>query len=64
MTNYDRDQIVDILNRRANEIAAFRDQYENDPSRIDAVDLSLAREITRVRVLAERLDKREFGEQK
>lgn len=55
LTNYDRQQIADILSRRANEIAGFSGEYRSDPKHYGSVELALTREIERLRRLAERV---------
>lgn len=52
----DREQIAAILERRANEIANFNDQYRRDDKHYGSVELALSREIKRLRRLAERVN--------
>lgn len=44
-------QIEEILQRRANEVAMFRDAYTSNKDHLGSVELALSREITRLRVL-------------
>lgn len=53
MTNSERKQIAELLERRANEIAGFNDSYRRDASHFGSVELALTREISRLRRLAE-----------
>jgi len=52
----DRRQIEEVLNRRANEIAGFSDEYRKDPKHHGSVELALTREIDRLRRLADRVN--------
>lgn len=56
LTPQDRRQIAEILERRANEIAAFKGQYTRNADHHGSVELALTREIDRLRRLAERVD--------
>ena len=56
LTKTERNQIGEILRRRANEIAGFADRYRNQPEHFGSVELAHSREITRLRRLAERVD--------
>lgn len=56
LTNQDRQQIGEILERRANEIASFSDDYRRKPDHYGSVELALTREIDRLRRLAERVN--------
>ena len=56
MTQADRAQIAEVLERRANEIAGFSDAYRRDPKYYGSVELALTREINRLRRLAERVN--------
>ena len=56
MTQADRAQIAEVLERRANEIAGFSDEYRRDPKHYGSVELALTREINRLRRLAERVN--------
>ena len=49
------EQVAEILNRRANEIATFHGEYRNDGKHFGSVELALSREITRLRRLAEKI---------
>lgn len=53
MTRSEQEQIAEILNRRANEIAGFAGDYRNKPEHYGSVELALTREIARLRKLAE-----------
>lgn len=55
LTSADRAQIAEILERRANEIAGFHDNYRSKPDHFGSVELALTREINRLRRLAERV---------
>lgn len=55
ITNNEREQIAQILNRRANEIAGFSSDYRNDPKHYGSVELALTREIDRLRRLADKV---------
>lgn len=52
LTESERLQIAEILNRRANEIAGFAGDYRNKPEHYGSVELALTREIERLRKLA------------
>lgn len=56
LTNSEREQIAEILNRRANEIAGFASDYRNDAKHFGSVELALTRETDRLRRLAERVN--------
>ena len=56
LTPSDRQQVAEILSRRANEIASFSDKYRSSPDHFGSVELALSREIERLRRLAERVD--------
>lgn len=55
LTKKEREQIAEILSRRANEIAGFSGDYRNDPKHYGSVELALTREIERLRRLADRV---------
>lgn len=55
LTKPEREQIAEILTRRANEIAGFADDYRRKPEHYGSVELALSREIDRLRRLAERV---------
>jgi hypothetical protein len=55
LTKREREQIAEILKRRANEIAGFGDDYRRKPDHFGSVELALTREIERLRHLAERV---------
>ena len=59
LTKREREQIAEILKRRANEIAGFSDDYRRKPDHFGSVELALTREIERLRHLAERVSPRE-----
>lgn len=52
LTPSERTQISEILNRRANEIAMFGQEYQRDGNHHGSVELALTREIERLRRLA------------
>lgn len=56
LTKAEREQIGEILSRRANEIAAFADDYRRKPEHFGSVELAHTREIQRLRRLAERVN--------
>ena len=56
LTKKERNQIGEILRRRANEIAGFAGSYQNDPKHFGSVELAMTREMERLRRLAERAD--------
>lgn len=56
LTKAERNQIGEILRRRANEIAGFSDDYRRKPEHYGSVELAMSREISRLRRLAERVD--------
>jgi hypothetical protein len=56
MTKSERKQIAEILDRRANEIAGFSDDYRKDGNHFGSVELALSREIERLRRLADRVN--------
>lgn len=56
LTPSERVQISQILERRANEIAGFSDEYRRDPKHYGSVEFALTREIQRLRRLAERVN--------
>lgn len=56
LTKSEREQIGTILERRANEIASFSNDYCNDPKHFGSVEFALTREIERLRRLAERVN--------
>ena len=55
LTKREREQIAEILKRRANEIAGFSSDYRSKKEYFGSVDLALIREINRLRTLAERV---------
>jgi len=52
MTEQQRKEIAEILDRRANEIAMFCTEYRNKPDHFGSVELALTREIERLRCLS------------
>lgn len=56
LTKSERAQIGEILERRANEIAGFSDEYRREPKHYGSVEFALTREINRLRRLAERVN--------
>lgn len=56
LTKSERAQIGEILERRANEIAGFSDEYRRDPKHYGSVEFALTREIERLRRLADRVN--------
>jgi len=56
LTKSERDQIGEILRRRANEIAGFSDDYRRKAEHFGSVELAMTREINRLRRLAERVN--------
>lgn len=56
LTKAERQQIGEILKRRANEIAGFGDDYRRKPDHYGSVALALSREIDRLRRLADRVN--------
>ena len=55
LTKTERQQIAEILSRRANEIAGFAGDYRKDGNHFGSVELALTREIERLRRLADRV---------
>lgn len=56
LTGNEREQIAEILKRRASEIAGFASDYRNDPKHFGSVELALTRETDRLRRLAARVN--------
>lgn len=56
LTKHEREQIAEILARRANEIAGFSDTYRRDDKHHGSVELALTREINRLRRLSDRVN--------
>lgn len=56
LTQSERAQIAEILDRRANEIARFSHSYQSDESHFGSVEFALTREIERLRRLADRVN--------
>lgn len=63
MTKNERRQIAEILNRRANEVAEFSRSYRSNLGHLGSVELSLTREIDRLRHLADRIEPTEPGDE-
>lgn len=63
LTKSEREQIAEILDRRANEVASFSDDYRRDPKHHGSVEFALTREIDRLRRLAERVNPAEPEEE-
>lgn len=59
MTPREREQIAEILNRRANEIAGFSSDYRSHADHFGSVEMALTREIERLRRLADRVNPQE-----
>lgn len=55
LTASEREQIAEILDRRANEVASFSLEYKRDGKHYGSVDLALTREIDRLRKLSGRV---------
>jgi hypothetical protein len=55
LSRYEQQQIAEILNRRANEMAGFSGDYRSKPDHYGSVELALTREIERLRRLADRV---------
>lgn len=56
LTPSERRQISEILDRRANEIAGFKQDYCAKDSHFGSVELALTREIDRLRQLSSRVE--------
>ena len=56
LTKAEREQVSEILNRRAQEIAVYSDDYRREPSHYGSVEFALTREIERLRRLAIRVN--------
>jgi hypothetical protein len=56
LTKREREQIAEILKRRANEIAGFSEEYRSKPEHYGSVELAMTREIERLRHLAVRVN--------
>lgn len=56
LTASEREQIAEILDRRANEVASFSSEYKRDGKHYGSVDLALTREIDRLRKLSGRVN--------
>lgn len=62
LSDSERGQIAEILNRRANEIATFKAEYERNQYHFASVQLACSREIERLRRLASRVNPTEIEE--
>lgn len=56
LTKHERQQIAEILDRRANEIAGFSGEYKANTNHFGSVELALTREIDRLRRLADKVN--------
>jgi len=56
LSHDERSQIAEILDRRANEISSFSDEYRRNPEHYGSVELALTREIRRLRKLADKVN--------
>ena len=56
LTARERQQIGEILKRRANEIAQHYSEYCHNPNHMGSVELALKREIDRLRALESRVN--------
>lgn len=62
LSKSESEQIAEILNRRANEIAGFNEEYRRDGNHYGSVELALTREIDRLRRLADKVDPQNLDE--
>lgn len=58
----EKEQVAEILNRRASEIAGYSDEYRRDGKHYGSVELALTREIDRLRRLADKVNPKSFDE--
>jgi hypothetical protein len=56
LTQEDREDISEILGRRANEIAGFLSKYRENEDHYGSVELALTREIDRLRKIANKVN--------
>lgn len=56
LTKSEREQIGEILKRRANEIAQFSSEYQRNDAHHGSVELALTREVDRLRNLEGRVN--------
>ena len=56
LTQIEREQISEILTRRANEIACFGADYQRRDDHFGSVEMALTREVQRLRRLAGRVN--------
>jgi hypothetical protein len=56
LTQEDREDISEILSRRANEIAGFLLKYRENEDHYGSVELALIREIDRLRKIANKVN--------
>jgi hypothetical protein len=52
LSRSEREQIAEILDRRANEISGFYQEHRASPKSYGSVELALEREMERLRILA------------
>ena len=62
LTKASRQEIAEVLDRRADEIAGFHMDYRKDTKHFGSVELALSREIDRLRRLAEQVNPTEDNE--
>jgi hypothetical protein len=55
LTTEDREDISEILQRRANEVGSFLDKYRSNEDHFGSVELALSREIARLRKLSDKV---------
>jgi hypothetical protein len=55
LTRKECEDIAEILDRRANEIAGFHGEYKSNSQRYRSVELAMTREINRLRKLSNRV---------
>ena len=55
----EREEVFEILRRRANEVAVFCDDYRRKGDHFGSVEMALTREVERLRRLADRVNPRE-----
>lgn len=56
LTKTEREQIDEILSRRANEVASYLSNYRSNPEHYGSVEMALSREVARLRRLADRVN--------
>jgi len=62
LSRSERQQIVEILERRSNELTMFYHEYRSSPNSIGSVELSLEREMERLDLLALKVRPEEIEE--